>query len=57
MAVVPPVEEAEGFLKGIDISLPMVDGIILATAQAGGAVLWTQDEHFEGIEGVKYIEK
>jgi hypothetical protein len=21
------------------------------------AILWTQDSHFEGIDGVKYVEK
>jgi predicted nucleic acid-binding protein len=37
--------------------LPMADSIILATARAEQATLWTQDEHFEGLEGVKYIKK
>ena len=37
--------------------LAMADSIILATARAHDAVLWTQDEHFKDIEGVKYIEK
>ncbi|OGO76110.1 MAG: twitching motility protein PilT [Chloroflexi bacterium RIFOXYD12_FULL_57_15] len=38
-------------------NLPMADSIILATARAQNATLWTQDEHFKNIEGVKYIEK
>ncbi|OIN97428.1 MAG: VapC toxin family PIN domain ribonuclease [Anaerolineae bacterium CG03_land_8_20_14_0_80_58_20] len=38
-------------------NLPMADSIILATARAQNAILWTQDEHFKNIEGVKYIEK
>jgi len=37
--------------------LAMADSIILATAQVYNAVLWTQDEHFKNVAGVKYIEK
>ena len=40
-----------------DLKLPMADSIILATARANNAILWTQDEHFNDIDGVKYIEK
>ena len=40
-----------------DLKLPMADSLILATARANDAILWTQDEHFKGLEGVKYIEK
>ncbi len=39
------------------LRLPMADSIILATARAYDAVLWTQDAHFEGLEGVRSIEK
>jgi predicted nucleic acid-binding protein len=35
----------------------MADSIILATAGARGATLWTQDKDFAAIEGVKYIAK
>lgn len=41
----------------IQQKLAMADSIILATAQAFGAVLWTQDEHFKDIPGVKFIAK
>jgi len=41
----------------IDFGLPMADSIILAVAKAHNATLWTQDEHFKEIEGVRYIEK
>lgn len=34
--------------------LAMADAVILATARAEEAVLWTQDSHFEGIPGVEY---
>jgi len=37
--------------------LPLADSIILATARSEGAILWTQDAHFEGIENVKYLPK
>ncbi|MBM3295162.1 MAG: type II toxin-antitoxin system VapC family toxin [Candidatus Aminicenantes bacterium] len=40
-----------------ELKLPMADSIILATARAHNAVLWTQDVHFKGLEGVKYVEK
>jgi predicted nucleic acid-binding protein len=41
----------------VELRLPMADSIILATAQAHGATLWTQDEHFRGLPGVEYITK
>lgn len=41
----------------IEYKLPLADSIILATARAHNATLWTQDEHFKDIEGVQYIEK
>lgn len=37
--------------------LPMADSIILATARSLDATLWTQDDHFQGLAGVKYIAK
>jgi len=40
-----------------DLKLPMADSFILATARANDAILWTQDEHFKDLDGVKYIEK
>jgi predicted nucleic acid-binding protein len=36
--------------------MPMADSMILATARAQNAVLWTQDEHFRGLPGVEYLE-
>jgi toxin FitB len=41
----------------IEAKLAMADSIILATAQSLDAVLWTQDEHFKTIPGVRFIEK
>ena len=43
--------------KSIEHRLPMADSIMLATAQAHGAILWTQDADFERIAGVKYVAK
>jgi predicted nucleic acid-binding protein len=40
-----------------DMSIPLADSIILATARAYQATLWTQDEHFKGITEVQYISK
>ena len=37
--------------------IPMADSIMLATARAYGATLWSQDSDFENIAGVKYIAK
>jgi predicted nucleic acid-binding protein len=41
----------------VELKLPMADSLILATAQAHDALVWTQDEHFEGLAGVRYTEK
>lgn len=38
----------------IDRQLPMADSVILATARANKAVVWTQDSHLEGIPDVRY---
>ena len=40
-----------------ELRLPMADSIILATARAYDATVWTQDQDFDGIEGVQYIEQ
>lgn len=37
-----------------DLRLPMADSLILATAQAHGAVLWTQDIDFAEVPEVRY---
>ena len=36
--------------------LPLADSIILATARAHDATIWTQDEHFRHIDGVRFCE-
>jgi predicted nucleic acid-binding protein len=37
--------------------LPLADSVILATARAFKATLWTQDVDFEGLPGVRYVAK
>ena len=41
----------------LEHSIPMADSIILATAKAFDAVIWTQDSDFKNIAGVKYFPK
>jgi len=41
----------------LNTGLAMPDAIILATARAEDAVLWTQDSHFEGLDNVEFHEK
>ncbi len=41
----------------IEHSLPMADSVIYATALANEATLWTMDEHFKGLPGVKFVSK
>lgn len=41
----------------IDLKLPMADSVMLATAQRYGAAFWTQDAHFDGVQGVKYQKR
>ena len=42
---------------GLTHKLPLADSVMLATAQGYGAILWTQDADFEGIEGVRFVRK
>jgi predicted nucleic acid-binding protein len=37
--------------------LPLADSIMLATARAFGATLWTQDADFDGREGVRFAAR
>lgn len=41
----------------LELALPMADSIILATAKAFEAILWTQDSDFKNIAGVKYFPR
>ena len=42
---------------GVSHKLPLADSVMLATARRYGAILWTQDADFEGIEGGRYAAK
>ena len=42
---------------GNDLRLPLADSVIYATARKFDAALWTQDNDFEGLEGVHYFPK
>ena len=39
---------------GLEHRLPLADSVILATARAHDAVLWTQDADFAAVPGVRY---
>ena len=39
---------------GVEIGLPLADSVILATARAHKALIWTQDADFKKIDGVRY---
>ena len=39
----------------VEAGLPMADAIILSTARSVDATFWTQDAHFEGMPGVRYV--
>ena len=40
-----------------DLGLPMADSVVLATARAHEATLWTRDADFEGMEGVQFVAR
>jgi predicted nucleic acid-binding protein len=42
---------------GLRHKLPLADSVIVATADAYKAVIWTQDAHFASIPCVQYIAK
>lgn len=41
----------------MQLSIPMADSVILATARAANAVLWTQDADFATVPGVRYVAR
>ena len=41
----------------LDYQIPMADSIILATARAHKAVIWTQDQDFRDMGNVNYFRK
>ena len=41
----------------VDKSIPMADSVIYSTAFLNNAILWTQDNDFRGLPGIKFFEK
>ncbi len=41
----------------VEVKLPMADSVILATARAYDATLWTQDSDFKGLSGIQYRKR
>lgn len=44
-------------LLGTEHKLPLADSIVYATARQLDAVVWTQDEDFDGLPSVQYFRK
>jgi toxin FitB len=42
---------------GLKYKLPLADSIIYATAMKYDAIIWTQDNDFESLSGVRYFPK
>jgi len=41
----------------LDNKIPMADSIIYTTGQIYNAIIWTQDDDFKNLSGVKYFPK
>ena len=39
---------------GVDLKIPLAGRVVLATARAHSATVWTQDEDFRGLPNVQY---
>ena len=52
-----PSLSIEAAKTSLETDLAMTDSIVLATARAQDAVLWTQDSHFDGLEKVEFRRK
>ena len=44
-------------IEAAKLNLPLADSLIYATAQHYQATLWTQDEDFAGLNGVRYFPR
>ena len=49
--------DASVCLDAAELDLPLADSLIYATARRHDATLWTQDDDFKTLEGVKYFAK
>lgn len=54
--MIVPVDSALA-MEAAQIDMPLADSIIYATAQRHGATVWTQDEHFKDLPGVRYFAR
>ena len=54
--LIPPIALSAARIS-LDHGLPMADSVMLATTRAYDATLWTQDEDFKGIDGVRYRKR
>jgi predicted nucleic acid-binding protein len=52
----PPLALSAARLSA-EMKLPMAESLILVTAREYSATLWTQDEDFKNLDGVRYIDK
>jgi predicted nucleic acid-binding protein len=43
--------------RSLELRLPIADSVMLATARAWNATLWTQDSDFKDLDGVKYTRR
>ena len=57
LADLTPALSISAAVISTQLKLAMADSVILATARAYNATLWTQDEHFKNTSDVKYIAK
>jgi toxin FitB len=58
-ATLVPLDESlaiDASRVGPATGLPCADSIIYATARRHRAELWTHDEHFRGLSGVRFVE-
>lgn len=44
-------------VTGLARKLPLADSVVYATALSNNATLWTQDDDFEGLPGVRFVRK
>ena len=42
---------------GMEHRLPLADSVVYASGRLHGALVWTQDSDFKGLDGVKYTPK
>lgn len=54
--LVPEVIQAAARF-GVEHRLPLADSVVYATGRVHGALVWTQDSDFKGLEGVRYMPK